>query len=282
MFIINGELSSTINLADRGLHYGDGLFETLEVINGKPVFLQLHLERLFRDCQRLLFPAPNSQLLTQEIALLCTHSEELKQHNVLKILITRGVGGRGYRQPQVIEPTRIIGLYPMPNYNPDYQYYGVNTRWCQLRLGINTALAGIKHLNRLEQVLARAEWDEDDIQEGLMMNARDNVIEGKMSNLFYVKDNSLYTASLNDSGIAGIMRQIVLDEAASQGLIVIVHDYCKQTVLTADEVFLTNSIIGIWPVKSIDTQVFAIGPVTRRLQALINTRKQAEYVAADF
>ncbi|MFZ4503284.1 MAG: aminodeoxychorismate lyase [Methylovulum sp.] len=282
MFIINGELLSTINLTDRGLHYGDGLFETLEVVNGKPVFLQLHLERLCRDCQRLLIPAPTIQLLAHEIQLLCTHFVTGEQHHVLKILITRGVGGRGYRQPQVIEPTRIIGLYPMPIYNPDYQYYGVKTRWCQLRLGINPALAGIKHLNRLEQVLARAEWDGDDIQEGIMMNARDNVIEGTMSNLFYVTDNKLCTASLNGSGIAGIMRHLVLDEAVSQGLTVIVHDYCKQALLTADEVFLTNSIIGIWPVKSIDTQVFAIGSVTRRLQALINTRKQAEYVAADF
>jgi 4-amino-4-deoxychorismate lyase len=127
-------------------------------------------------------------------------------------------------------------------------------------------LAGIKHLNRLEQVMARAEWNDPDIQEGLMLDVNDQVIEGTMTNLFYVKYNSLYTSVLEHSGVAGIMRGIIMSVSADFGVPVVEHLFIKDELLSADEVFVCNSVIGIWPVRQITTKNFSVGPITKALQ----------------
>lgn len=181
--LVNGEQHDTIAIMDRGFQYGDGLFETIEVRANQPIFLEQHLKRLNADSKRLYLPQIDVDLLHSEIHQLCQNVGNA----VLKIIITRGSGGRGYRQPDVIQPTRILSLYPFPDYPKSYYFDGIVARICKTRLGLNPDLAGIKHLNRLEQVMARAEWNDAAIQEGIMLDFNGRVIEGTMTNLFYVK-----------------------------------------------------------------------------------------------
>ena len=273
MILINGESKEHIEISDRGFQYGDGLFETIEVRDGQAVFLDAHLERLNSGCQRLYIPFPDVDLLRLEADRLCRQWVHTAHSGraVLKIIITRGSGGRGYRQPDDIKPTRLLSLHPYPDYPATYLEQGVVARFCITRLGLNSVLAGIKHLNRLEQVMARAEWTDPGIQEGLMLDADGYVIEGTMTNLFYVKDNSLCTAVLARSGVAGIMRGIIIKLAAEQGLSVIEHAFTKEELLAADEIFVCNSIIGIWPVRQIETAQFSVGPITKNIQLQLDS-----------
>jgi 4-amino-4-deoxychorismate lyase len=276
MILVNGVEVDRIAVKDRGFQYGDGLFETIEVLAGQPVFLEQHLLRLSAGCSRLNIPSPDISQLTNEVYDVCRRSNQA----VLKIIITRGTGGRGYRQPEAIQPTHVISLHPFPDYPQTFTEQGIVARFCETRLGLNPALAGIKHLNRLEQVMARAEWDDPAIQEGIMLDNNDHVIEGTMSNLFYVRDGVIYTAPLQSAGVAGIVRGIIKQLAIGQGITVIEQDYSKQALLNADEAFVCNSIIGIWPVKRMESVSFAVGPMTRQFQAWLKQLKAQEIVNA--
>ncbi|BCG64713.1 MAG: 4-amino-4-deoxychorismate lyase [Methyloprofundus sp.] len=261
MILVNGEQQNTIAVTDRGLHYGDGLFETIEIIRGQPVFLTQHLARLEAGCHTLKIPFPSTALLMGEISQVsknCTHG-------VLKLMLTRGSGGRGYRQPELIQTTRFIALHPYPQYPVNYATQGVDVRFCSTRLGLNATLAGLKHNNRLDQVLARAEW-QDEFQEGLMLNLNEHVIEGTMTNLFVVKEGVLHTPELSLSGIVGIIRQIVLLLAEQQNILVQQSELQQDFVLAADELFLSNSVIGLWPIKSLENKAYPVGSVTRTIQ----------------
>lgn len=262
MMLVNGEKGHYIDASDRGLQYGDGLFETIEVFQGKPVFFDRHLKRLQLGCERLLIPFPDISQIKAEAQRLCSEVDRA----VLKLILTRGVGGRGYRQPDAIQPTRILSLHPFPLYPDAYHTEGVVVRCCRQRLAANPLLAGMKHLNRLEQVLARAEWRDDSVQEGLMLDYDDHVIEGTMSNLFVVKQGVLSTPSLNQSGILGIVRELVIELVGQNGLKVIERLLTMRDVLQADELFITNSVIGVWPVRQLDQQCFNVGHTTGKIQ----------------
>lgn len=269
MTLINGESKEHIEISDRGFQYGDGLFETIEVRNGQPVFLERHLDRLNSGCRRLFIPPLDHELLSIEAKEQCKHSEQA----VLKIIITRGSGGRGYRQPNVIQPTRVLSLHPFPDYPDAYKEQGIVARFCHTRLGLNPVLAGIKHLNRLEQVLARAEWNDPEIQEGLMLDINDHVIEGTMTNLFYFKNNTLYTSLIELAGVAGIMRSIIIGLASNHDIPLIEHTFTKDELLSADEIFICNSIIGIWPIKQIANTHFPVNLKTRQIQIWLDRYK---------
>ena len=262
MILINGENHSQIAVSDRGFQYGDGLFETIEVLNGRLIFFEQHLQRLALGCKKLLIPTPDKQLLISEAKKLSQNVS----HGVLKIIITRGSGGRGYKPPDIIKPTRVLSLHSFPDYPLSFQQHGITARFCQQRLGLNPTLAGIKHLNRLEQVLARAEWNTPEIQEGLMLDLNGFCVEGTMSNVFWVKNNKLYTPLLTQSGVAGIMRDFVLKTAPTLRISVEQGLFTPEQLLAADEVFVTNSIIGIWAVKQLEVQNFAVGEVSKMLQ----------------
>jgi len=262
MILINGEPKELIEVNDRALQYGDGLFETIAVKSGKAQFLKRHLQRLNAGCSKLLIPPPDLKLLEREVSELARHSDSA----VIKIIISRGIGGRGYRQPDLIKPTRIVSLHPYPDYPFAYHEQGITARFCTTRLGLNPALAGIKHLNRLEQVLARAEWHDPTIQEGIMFDNDGYVIEGTMTNLFVVKDDVLYTATLDKTGISGIIRGIIIEQSASHKMKVLESRISQNELLSADEVFVCNSVIGIWPIRQIDHHPFLVGPKTRQLQ----------------
>jgi 4-amino-4-deoxychorismate lyase len=262
MILVNGECREHIEISDRGFQYGDGLFETIAVTNGQPVFLNRHLDRLEAGCRRLYIPFPGTELLTFEAKKLCQYSGKA----VLKLILTRGSGGRGYRQPDVIQTTRVLSIHPFPDYPDVYKAQGIAARFCDTRLGLNPGLAGIKHLNRLEQILARAEWTDPDIQEGIMLDMNEHVIEGTMTNLFYVKNETLYTSSLALAGVAGIIRGFIMAMSSDHDLSAVEHTFTKDELLSADEVFVCNSIVTIWPIVQIASTYFPVGERTRQLQ----------------
>lgn len=271
MILINGQTESRIEVLDRGLQYGDGLFETLAYRNNKIEFLEQHLQRLYTDSQRLNISLSESDLakIHQELDFVC---QNLQDEAVIKLIVTRGVGGRGYFAGQDLSPTRIISSHTLPSYPQYFPQSGITVRFCQHRLSENAILAGIKHLNRLDQVLGRNEWSDKTIAEGLMFDQHDNLIEGTMSNIFLVKSGNLLTPKLNLSGVAGVIRTTIIRLASENGLTVIEQTLSKSDLIEANEVFVCNSVNGIWPVNHIiDTQQsYSVGPITQQCQTWLS------------
>ena len=206
------------------------------------------MRRLESGCQRLAIPFPNLELLASE----CQRVIGVRKQGVLKILLSRGVGGRGYRSPADVQPTRIVVLHPWPDYPRNWWREGIRLRICSTRLGESPALAGLKHLNRLEQVLARAEWDDPQIAEGVMLDGAGRVVEGTMTNLFLLRDGVLFTPGMSRCGVAGVMREVVLEVARERGMAVSETDLVARDLEVADGMFMSNSLIGIWPVRELE------------------------------
>lgn len=263
--LINGLAQNTIDYTDRGLHYGDGLFETIALVNGRLQLWSLHMQRLREGCKQLQLPAVDDALWLQDIAQLKT-----TERCVVKLMLTRGSGGRGYRFPESTSVTRIAAVYPWPEYPASHAQQGVNVTVCVTTASMNPALAGLKHLNRLDNVLARSEWQDATTAEGLMGDDRGNVIEATMSNVFAVKEGVLLTPQLNRAGVRGVMRAHVIDMARQLNIVVQERDIAMSALHQMHELFLTNSLIGIWPVKQLQSTDYAVGPVT---QLLINNLK---------
>jgi 4-amino-4-deoxychorismate lyase len=265
MILINGEQTDRINVLDRGLQYGDGLFETIACRHGQLELFDLHLARLQLGCQRLNIATDFWPDLTAQLQQLSNHSN---QNLIIKVIVTRGVGGRGYRAATDSKPSWIISTHPYPDY-PEQNSQGITARLCEQTVAESKNLAGLKHLNRLEQVLARNEWSDLKIAEGLMFNLRDELIEGTMSNVFAVLDNSLLTPDLSLAGVAGVMREHVIATAKKLGIRVKQTVIRKQQLAEFDELFVTNSIIKIWPVIKLDTIDYPHGHITQQIQAAI-------------
>ncbi|MBI3772810.1 MAG: aminodeoxychorismate lyase [Gammaproteobacteria bacterium] len=273
-FLVNGKPQDVLVLTDRAIHYGDGVFETVALRNGQLELWPEHMARLQTSCQRLGFSAPQPLRLLHEAQQV---SHGLSQA-VIKIIVTRGEGGRGYRPPATPSPNRIVAVYPWSDYPPHHGQAGVNLRICQTRLGLNPTLAGIKHLNRLEQVLARAEWENPEIAEGLMLDIGGHVVEGTQSNLFFVEAGVLHTPDLSNCGVAGIMRGVILELAANSSIPTHVGHYSVDRLNSADEVFISNSIIGLWPVVRIEQQSYRPGPIFHSLNDALDHRRQRQAI----
>jgi len=266
--LINGEVKDTISIQDRGLQYGDGLFETMAVHNGNIPLWEYHWQRLCLGCEKLSLSLPNKELIEKEIALLCNNNEP---KFVIKLILTRGEGQRGYRYPKEQNITRILSKHTWPNYPENNYSEGVAVCYCETTLSVNKKLAEIKHLNRLEQVLARNEWESDEFQEGLMSTIQGNVVDGTMSNIFAVQSNMIFTPGLSLCGVAGVMRKTIINIAKNNGFAVYEKEFSKSELEMADELFLSNSLFGIWPVKTIGkTRFTKVGKVTKQLQKEIN------------
>jgi len=265
MILVNGKQGMTVDLLDRGFQYGDGLFETIAVVDGQPARWERHMARLERGCERLAIPFPDPVLLRREAEQLSRGSERA----VLKLIITRGSGGRGYRPPEQAKPTRVFARHAWPDFPPHFSGQGIELRICETPLGSNPRLAGIKHLNRLEQVLARSEWDDPEIPEGLMLATDGAVIEGTQSNLFMVREGRLRTPDLSHCGVAGIMRGVVIEQARALGIETVVGRVTLDDLGSADELFICNSLITIWPVQRLAEHRYSVGPITRSLQQKI-------------
>jgi len=263
--LIDGVATDRLAVADRGLQYGDGLFETLAIRDGAPCLWHEHLHRLSRGAERLGIPCPPPELLLREGRQL-TGGESA---GVLKILLTRGLGGRGYDPPEAPRPTRVLTRHPWPDYPETWGERGVAVIFCRTPLGENPRLAGLKHLNRLEQVLARAEWRDREIAEGLMRDGRGRIIGGTRSNLFLVRAGRLLTPRLDTCGIAGTVRGLVLRLAGGFGLRVLERDLRRADLVAADGLFLTNSLIGVWPVRRLGTREMSLDHLPWELIAAV-------------
>ncbi len=266
--MINGEPGYHLSAADRGLQYGDGLFETIAVSNSLPCLWERHYRRLQDGGRRLGIPIPAADTLLNEI------DQEIGSNakGVIKVIVTRGDGARGYCPPQEPITNRIVQFSQWPDYPEDLCAHGVKVRICSTRLGTNRALSGIKHLNRLEQVMARAEWDDPEIKDGLMLDAQGNVVAGTMSNIFMLKDGIMYTPDLTRCGIDGIMRGVVLDVASELGLEVNVERIGLPFAFQADAIMLTNSLIGIWPVSSLEEKEYDLNYLNQVLISEVMSR----------
>ncbi len=256
--LVNGQPDGTLDPLDRGLHYGDGLFETLAVRDGSARFLDWHLERLAGGAARLGLPMPEPVLWQQDVAEAWPAGQ-----GVVKLLLTRGAGGRGYRPPPAPKATRIALGSPWPERSADFWQRGVRVRLCATRLGHNLALAGLKHLNRLEQVLARAEWDEADFEEGLMLDEDGQVVCGTQSNLFAVAGGRLLTPPLQHCGVAGVMRRALTGWASARGIPVAEQPLRPADLLTADGLLLTKALVGAWPARELEGRELRVPSLAR-------------------
>lgn len=244
--LVNGVLSNLISIRDRGMLYGDGVFRTLCVINGRAEHWPLHYQKLQHDCKALGINCPDFACLSAELScLLDDHTSA-----VCKIIVTRGLATRGYAPAPDAVPTHIWDIFPLPEYPKSWLNHGVSLRLCELRLSIQPRLAGIKHLNRLENVLAAAECN--DVAEGLLLDANGWVIEGTRSNVFLVSAGRLITPDLSRCGVAGVQRDRVIAYARKIGMSVEVRDVALAELRAADELFLTNSVFGLWSVATFE------------------------------
>jgi len=260
---VDGQPADALSLKDRGLAYGDGLFETVAVRNGKPVLLERHLSRLADGCSRLALAADQELIRSELLAYAAVLGD-----GVLKLILTRGDGLRGYAPDPSAQARRILQGNPPAAYPAAHGEQGIRLFPCTTRLSRQPLLAGLKHLNRLEQVLARAEWQDTEHAEGLMLDQAGRVIEGVFSNLFLVRDGVLITADLKRCGVAGVMRAELLFQAVSLGISTQITDIPLEQLQWADEVFVCNSVYGIWPVRAYAALHWPVGPLTRKLQTI--------------
>ena len=260
---------------DRGLNYGDGLFETMLYRGGCVRLLDAHLCRLASGCARLGIAGPPEAVLRDDIRKVCAGATD----GVVKIVVTRGTGGRGYRPAADLCATRVVSLNAPPAPSGRQR---ANLRWCETRLGRNPALAGMKHLNRLEQVLAQREWNDPaidpNVDEGLMLDTEGELISATMSNVFIVKCGAIVTPDLRFCGVRGVMRGEVLRAAHELGIPASEAALRPCDVENADEVFLTNAIRGIRSVAVLEStrkstpKHWPPGSITQTVAATLGVR----------
>lgn len=266
MVLVNGLPNEHIRISDRGLAYGDGVFRTLLVRVGRPSCWRHHYDKLYADCAALGITCPPENLLIGEMERLIGAIPDC----VLKIIVTRGEGARGYAAPEQTEPTRILITSPIPQYPAENFLHGTRLHLCSTRLAIQPRLAGIKHLNRLENVLARREWSDPEIGEGLMLDMEGNAIEGTMSNLFLLQGNILYTPNLGRCGVAGVQRARIMELAGKLDMRIKVENLPLGRIYDAEEVMLCNSVIGVWQVRELTGKTWQAGRLAARLRDLLD------------
>ena len=256
--IVNGEIDDQISVYDRGLAYGDGLFETILCVDGNLLLWEQHLERLDNALTKLhIRPYDSGGLLSLIQPYLSMSGEQ-----IIKIIVTRGVSQRGYSVPDTATANTIIYISDKETITPDWSVTGITVKFCETRLAYQPELAGLKHLNRLEQVLAQMEFANSDCQEGIMLGYEGEVVEATRHNLFLVKNGGLLTPDLTDCGVMGVMRAFIIECARELTVPVSIGRITVSQLLQADEIFLTNSINGIWPICELDGTRMATGEVT--------------------
>ncbi len=272
MYWVNGQPQSTISLTDRSFQYGDGCFTTMLTRNGQIEHWPFHIERM-ESCLTLLeIPFPDWQVIHNWLmqAVISKGLAGLKLH------ISRGEGGRGYSPTQVESPNVTISHFQYPSHYEQWKRHGVELGLAGIKLGHNPMLAGHKHNNRIEQVLIKADLERAGYLDGVVLDIDENIVESSMANLFWVKSNVLYTPKLDKAGVAGVMRRVTLEYAKAAQLEYHVGHYPLSELLSADEVFVSNSLIGIVPVTAIATSnserfEFTIGSITNKIQENLNS-----------
>lgn len=256
--LVDGVMGAQVSPLDRGLLYGDGLFETIRFTHGTAPLWARHMQRLGEGCARLGLPLPGPGLLAAEAQLALDGGGDA----VVRITLTRGPGQRGYTPPATPDITRIVSAHPLPAIDADWYRDGIRVRSCGLQLAKQPRLAGIKHLNRLEQVLARAEWSDPDVVEGLLFDRDGQLVSATSANVFGVLDGRLVTPALDACGVAGVLRAELLEAFPRCGVVAI----SKEALMRFDELFLTSSVRGVLPVRAFDGRSVHVGRATRAAQ----------------
>lgn len=276
LYLVNGSFNQAISPFDRGFAYGDGVFRTIKIVGGLPQHWPQHYQKLVADCAAINIVCPSAELLMSDLSQLFLADSETEYHpTVAKIIITRGEGNRGYTPPAITAPMRVVLKSDMPDYPESRFSEGVTLTVCETRLAEQPKLAGIKHLNRLENVLARMEWHNPDIAEGIMLNMHDNVIECTAANIFARFGDALITPDLQQCGVAGITRQRIIELAPTLSLKPAVETFNLEKLYQADEVVICNSLYGAWQVKAVqvtDTQQsIKTGALSANIRAALRT-----------
>ena len=258
--VINGQVSEVINVRDRGLAYGDGVFTTGLIDQGCLINQVWHLQRLVESCQRLALPSPNLSSLTEQITSFCQYH----QQGVLKVMLTAGVGGRGYSRQGLLKQASqlnvIIQHSPYPEHYREWQQKGIELGIAETKLGINPLLAGIKHLNRLEQVLVRRELDNSQYHDLVVTDINDRIIEVSAGNVFWLKAGKWHTPMLDNAGVDGLMRQQIVSKIPDVSQCRVKRSQFVELIRSEaiTEIFVCNSVMGIVPVHSICGQPLAM------------------------
>ncbi|MCK5873920.1 MAG: aminodeoxychorismate lyase [Alcanivoracaceae bacterium] len=258
--------SAALYSDDRGLNYGDGLFETVRVSAGRAPLWSRHRDRLALGAQRLGIPFPAS-LVDSQFAAQMSKADQA----VIKLVLTRGRGGRGYSAPKQTQPTLLVQQHPLRLPALQHCQDGISVGICDIRLASQPVLAGIKHLNRLEQVMARRQVDQAGWDEGLLLGGNGEPLELTAMNLFARFGEQLWTPDLGLAGVAGVMRSYLIDQLAPEmGLSVRVASGTLSQLRNADELFACNSVAGILPVRKLALWNWPVGDLTRALQGRVS------------
>ncbi|MDH3305388.1 MAG: aminodeoxychorismate lyase [Gammaproteobacteria bacterium] len=275
----DGKPASVVPLDDRAFQYGDGLFETIAIRNGEPRLWRYHMDRLAAGCERLRIAVPDAQPLRKQLGVAVTESGEIPGYCAAKIIVSCGVSARGYARENPTAANTYIGIFATRPVAAELYRDGVETRVCETKLALFSATAGLKTLNRLEQVLARSECHAHGAFEGLTLDAGDQLICGTMSNVFIVSNEAISTPSLHRCGVEGVMRRHTIDTLAANDITVECRDIGKDELFQSDEVFLTNSQFGVLPVRRCGDKVWRQHPVTQKVMAMMARNGVVECVA---
>lgn len=262
MSLVNGVQQTVIDLMDRGLAYGDGHFTTMQVVNGRIVLWPRHLARLQQACQRLGMAAPDWDGLRASVDAAITGIDV----GCAKLMVTRGSGGRGYSPAGCDSPRWVLTLSAYPVHYLQWQEEGIDLVVCRQRLGEQPMLAGLKTLNRLEQVLLKRELEARQAVEGVVLNTRNVLVEGVSANLFWRRERIVFTPDLSHSGVTGVMRHWVMDALKQMGIELRVVEAPLESLWQAQEVWLTNALMGLVPVRRIEQTSYPHRELIRQLQ----------------
>jgi 4-amino-4-deoxychorismate lyase len=265
-YLINGSFDATISPFDRGFAYGDGVFRTLVMREGVPESWPQHYQKLVADCAVINIVCPSAELLMSDLQQLFL----LDEVAVAKIIITRGEGNRGYTPPPITAPMRVVTKSAMPEYSEEWFNIGVNLHVCETRLAAQPLLAGIKSLNRLENVLSRMEWNDPAIADGILLDANDNVIECTAANIFARFGDTLITPSLTQCGVAGITRQRIIELAHMLSLKISIEPFDLKKLFISDEVVICNSLYNAWQVRSIQEKAIKTGALAANIRLALS------------
>ncbi|HEY3987502.1 aminodeoxychorismate lyase [Cedecea sp.] len=249
MYLINGQPQNTLPVNDRAIQFGDGCFTTASVVDGTVRFQADHLRRLRQACETLTIAPVDWGRLNEEMTMLAASESRA----VLKVIISRGAGGRGYSASNCTQPTRILSISPYPAFYPAWREQGVTLALSPVRLGINPALAGIKHLNRLEQVLIRTHLEQTEAHEALVLDSEGSLVECCAANLFWRKRYDVYTPRIDGAGVNGTMRQRIMSYLNDSPWRVREVSEGPEILADADEVIICNALMPIVPVNQAQT-----------------------------